>query len=138
MQLKRDTDYALRMLLYLARQEDSGESGIAVPEISRQTSIPVAVASRLCKKLENARLLKMVESAGHRAQFAPHNDVLDKTVFDVICAAEGNCSLFAVFDKTTELYAAGKDVFETIERKLADALAHITIGELKENIKNFL
>ena len=58
MQLKRDTEYALRILMCVARQEDGRMTAL---EISKRTAVPASIAARLCQKMTDAKLMKSVD-----------------------------------------------------------------------------
>ena len=137
MQLKRDTDYALRILLCIAKQEDIDKNGMTISELSKGTSVPQTIAIRLCEKMKDAKLLNAAGTNENITLYSLHKGAINKTVFDVIRAIEGGINLFAVFDRSTELYASGKDYFEDTEQKLADSLKQKTIRGLNEKRKKF-
>lgn len=58
MQLKRDTDYALRILLCVAKENSQNGEGMTAIELSKSVSVPAAITARLCRKLAEAKLLR--------------------------------------------------------------------------------
>lgn len=110
---------------------------MTVAEIRKNTSVPSTIATRLCKKLTEGKLLRMVESDGRSARYALHRNAMKKTMLDVICVVEGCSGLFAAFDHSTELYQICKDCFEETDRLLTGSLRELTLGELKEKSKKY-
>lgn len=132
MQLKRDTDYALRLLLCISKQASDNGNGITILELSKYTSVAPTIAVRICKKLRDAKLIKEGNANGSITSYILCKGALNKTVFDIIRVVEGNSNLFAVFDRTTELYFSAKDYFDDTELLLTNALKRMTIRDLKE------
>ena len=110
---------------------------MTILELSKGTSVPQTVAIRLCEKMKDAKLLNAAGTNENITLYSLHKGAINKAVSDVICAIEGGINLFAVFDRSTELYASGKDYFEDAEQKLADSLKQKTIRGLNEKRKKF-
>ena len=127
MQLKRDTDYALRLMLGVAKY--AGENGILLAELCRYASVPQTIAARLCSKLVKAGLLKDNKANNQPLYFAGDN-IQNKTLLDVVQVIEGTVDMFAVFDHSTELYACGKHEFALSERQLESSLSGISLKKL--------
>ncbi len=127
MQLKRDTDYALRLMLGVAKYAD--ENGILLVELCRHASVPQTIASRLCSKLVKTGFLRE-NKAGSQSLYFAGDDIRNKTLLDVVQAIEGTADMFAVFDHSTELYACGKYEFALAERQLAESLGGISLQRL--------
>lgn len=138
MQLKRDVDYALRLLLCVAKQKQTKgkKNGLTVLELSKNTAIPMTIVSRLCNKMKEERLLKVQELCTNNIEYTIGRNTLNKTLFDVIRAIEGCSGLFSVFDKSTALYKHCQPYFEKIERQFEVSLEDITLKELLEKIEN--
>lgn len=135
MQLKRDTDYALRILLYAAKQNTTNGLGMTASEFGKNTSVPVTIAARLCRTLTDAEFLNATDSSEGCVRYALRQSALKKTILNVICAVEDQGDLFAVFDRSTELYAICKDYFNEVDQQFSDSLKSITIAELLGNVK---
>ncbi len=129
MQLKRDTDYALRLLLCAVKYADQKNS-ITLFELCSRTAVPITIASRLCHKLSEAQLISEYIIGG-RAHYTVYDDALSKTLFDVIQAVEGNGSLFSVFDRSTEMFSCCRQYFQAAEQCLTDSLKGLTLQDLK-------
>lgn len=129
MQLKRDTEYALRILMCVAGQKDGG---ITVLEISKHTAVPASITARLCQKMTDAGLMKSVSISKKSTGYLISEDALNKTLYDVISVVEGHSELFAVFDRTTEMFSAGLQYFEGTEEKFTDLLKQLTLQKLKD------
>ena len=124
MQLKRDTEYALRLLFGAAKY--AGESGITLSELCKHTAVPRTIASRLCAKLVEAKLLneKMIET---KPVYFACKDIYEKTLFDIVLATEETLNLFAVFDQSSEMYISCKSDFDLAQQKFANCLQQIKI-----------
>lgn len=127
MQLKRDTDYALRLMLGVAKYAD--ENGIPLAELCRHSSVPQTIATRLCSKLVKAGFLKDNKANNQLLYFAGDN-IQNRTVLDVVRAIEGTTDMFVVFDHSTELYACGKHEFALSQRQLESSLSDIRLKKL--------
>lgn len=134
MQLKRDTDYALRILLFIAKQKSQDGAGVTIAELSKNTAVPTTITSRLCRKLSDAGFLDPVDKC---TKYTIPYSALKKTILDVICAVEGYGNLFAVFDPSTELYAICKDYFGQVNQQLENSLKSITVADLIDKTKKF-
>lgn len=133
MQLKRDTDYALRILFCLTKQYGGKKEKLTIQELCQNTRIPKTIVFRLCCKLEEANLLKTTDTAEGYTSYSIESETLNKTVWDVIQATEGNCNIFAIFDRSTELFCHCKDSFEDTNRLLTEALKCMTLKEFQKN-----
>ncbi len=130
MQLKRDTDYALRLLLCAARNADP--KGISLQELCRQTLVPRTIAARLCHTLAQENILKENSIESH-LYYSFNYMASEKTLFDIIQTTEGTVSLFNVFDRSSEVYVDCKDNLRMIEQWFASGLKQISIQDLSEN-----
>ena len=134
MQLKRDVDYSLRILLCIMQNKklNTEKCGMTVFELSRLTDIPVTIVSRLCKKMQGAKWLKAIKPTDGNVKYTYYNDTRNKTLFDVIQVVEGHSDLFSVFDKSTDFYSSCKAYFDSAEQKFVSCLTAISIQELKD------
>lgn len=132
MQFKRDTDYALRLLLCAARQRQADPPEIPVQVLSREAQVPLTIANRLCAKMVDAELLRTVNSAGNARGYLLSENAMSRTLYDVVCAIEGHSDLFAVFDQSTELFSNGQVHFQAAEGQFESALSKVTLQQLIE------
>lgn len=137
MQLKRDTDYALRIILYIVKQSEPEKTWLSIYDLSKNTAVSPAIIARLCRSLAEAKILNVTPSTDKTVKFALRRGAMKKTVLDIIRAVEGHNDLFAVFNRSTELYCICKDYFDETEQQFTDSLEALTIMQLKEKSKNF-
>lgn len=130
MQLKRDTDFALRLLLCAAEQGCKETNAIPLQTLSTRAKVPVTIAGRLCTKMADSGLLQYVCKPGGARGYLPAPDLCGKTLYDVICAIEGHDDLFAIFDKSTALFVNGIECFELTEQRFEDAMNLVTLRQL--------
>lgn len=128
MQLKRDTDYAIRILLILAESAQNGKDsqGIELKTICEKTDVPRRIALRLCSLLSNTGFIGKRGSDGDMT-YVPERSLLKKNLLEIIDAVEGQSNLFAVFDRRAEIYTRYGYVFEAVNDALANELNKITI-----------
>ena len=127
MQLKRDTDYALRLLLCAAKQTCGKTSGISLQDLSKETMVPTTIANRLCLKMTDANLLRAATHSGKTKRYLLGKEVMNKTLYDVV---EEHNDIFAVFDRSTELFSSGGSYFQMVEQQLEGALNKVTLQHL--------
>ena len=128
MQLKRDTDYAIRILLVMAEPALSKKElqGLDLKTICEKTSVPRQIAIRLCGLLFDAGFIKKEETDGSTT-YISESDLLEKTVLDIIDAVEGQSNLFAVFDRRAEIYTKYGFALASVNAALSDELNKISI-----------
>ena len=128
MQLKRDTDYAIRILLVMAEPALNKKElqELDLKTICEKTSVPRQIAIRLCDLLSDAGFIKKEETDGNTI-FIQENNLLEKTVLDIIDAVEGQSNLFAVFDRRAEIYTKYGFALASVNAALSDELNKITI-----------
>ncbi len=101
MQLKRDTDYALRLWLCIFKSK----SEMTLVELCKATAVPKTIALRLCQRLLEANLLSVTGDGDTGSSYFISPSAANMTLFDLIQAVEGSCKLFAVFDQTNAQYS---------------------------------
>ena len=103
MQLKRDTDYAIRILYCLRQNGDVGHTGerkgMTLSEIAMQTGTPKLVAGRVCESLKEKGMIAAAGQDRAERSYCSTETQSEYSLLDVIEAVEGTCQLFAVFDK---------------------------------------
>lgn len=147
MQLKRDNDYAIRILVAAAQaQLRDPNKGSTVFELSKATSVPITIVSRLCEKLCAARLMKAKKplktvtksylrtNVKNNVKYFLYKNTPKKSLWDIIQAIEGDNRLFSVFDQSSELYCACREYFEAIETDLCNSLDNVCIKDLLKMI----
>lgn len=127
MQLKRDTDYAFRILLVMAESATDKEfQGLKAKEICEKTDVPRQIVLRLCNLLSAMGFIKKDE-ADKSTIYIPESDLPKKTLLDVIQVIEGQTNLFAVFDRRTEIYQRYGFMTESVNNILSNELSKITL-----------
>lgn len=88
MQIKRETDYAIRCLFYLAGREDDL---VMVEEIAQEMAIPKSFAAKILQKLARAGLVTSCQGVkgGFRLAKAPE----EVSFYDVMVVTEGPLAL---------------------------------------------
>ncbi|KAF0179879.1 MAG: BadM/Rrf2 family transcriptional regulator [Nitrospirae bacterium] len=88
MQIKRETDYAIRCLFYLAGREDDL---VMVEEIAQEMAIPKSFAAKILQKLARGGLVTSCQGVkgGFRLAKAPE----EVSFYDVMVVTEGPLAL---------------------------------------------
>ena len=129
-QLKRETDYALRILLYIGQRcsdETAPCEGVSIFDISSQTGIPRIRAGRICGYLKETGLIRETASETHETLYAPGEGLLQRSLLDIIAVTEYNTHLFAVFDRQSQLYRSQARQFQKIEAEIEEILSNIPL-----------
>ena len=143
MQLKRDTDYAVRILycLYLRHTDDDSnvKNGLTLSEIAMQARVPKAVAGRICEYMAEKGFIFLVDdqTAVEKTYYSTEK-LLSYSLRDIIKAVEGTVEIFAVFDQRTEMYKKCGDQLLKIQEKTEGLLTRATLEtlfDLKTTIK---
>ena len=96
MQITRETDYAIRCVLYLTSQTDRI---VMVDEIAREMATPKSFLAKILQKLVKADIARSFR--GVKGGFKLSREPRDITFLDVIEAVEGSIALNAcVLDRT--------------------------------------
>lgn len=108
MQLKRDTEYALRILNAIARSSDIRKDppyiGVPLSEIRALSGVPGVAIDRICSKLESAGLIACQKEKSGEKVYTAASDLRQKSLLDVIRTTEQGIPLFAVFDKDSGFF----------------------------------
>ncbi len=138
MQLKRDTEYALRIMISLAEylKEEGGSSGISSAELISGAGIPKISFNRICKSLEEKGLiLKKTDSEGN-VWVCPGRDFWDQSIFSIGMAVEGNMDIFAVFDRRSEFMKKYGEKLKETQKNLTLVLSEETLKNMAESKHN--
>jgi len=90
MQITRETDYAMRCILYLSAQPDKV---VMVDEVSREMATPKSFMAKILQKLVKAGVVKSFR--GVKGGFQLNRQPKDINLLDVIEAIEGVVALNA-------------------------------------------
>lgn len=127
MQLKRDTEYALRILFTVAGATDP--RGITRTEIRNRSGLPRAGVNRICDRLESAGLITCRREDNGEGVYAAAADLFRKSLLDVICAVEQGVPLFAVFEKGSAFFSQNEGRLTTLQGKVEALLDEEKLGD---------
>lgn len=138
MQLKQDSDYALRILLKIGNRygdQNTAFCGMSLSELSIGTGIPRVRVERICKSLKSDSLLLEEKRVGKELRYYPAAGFEQRSLLDAIKTVERGVRLFALFDRKNELYRTAGAQLQELQDTVERAMAGITIGDLlrKEN-----
>ena len=132
MQFKRDTEYALRILDAIAGGTGPGEPprvGATINEISARAGVPRAGAGRICSRLESAGLITRRREDSGDVVYAAASALLQKSLYDVVCATEQGIPLFAVFNKNSDFFLRNEKRLLHLQEKTERLLEKETLGD---------
>lgn len=87
--LRRNTDYALRLLIGLARRQD--EASVATRTLAEEQEVPFQLACKLMQQLHAAKLVESV--MGAKGGFRLGRDPAEISLLDVVEVIQGRLSL---------------------------------------------
>jgi Rrf2 family protein len=130
MQITRQADYAMRAVLYLAKQ--GSERRISTSQIAVEQQIPPSFLAKIVSQLSVAGLLQT--SRGARGGVSLARKPADITVLEVVEAIDGPILLnecvagggTCAFGDTCPLH----DIFCTAQAELVGRLEHTTFGSV--------
>ena len=132
MQLKRDTEYAMRIMVYIAESLKKNENRTGAPssDVIANTGIPMITFNRICGRLaDNGMIRKDIGDDGEKWLY-PGDRFWEESILSIGEAVEGNMKIFAIFDKNSYLLQSyGKKLLET-QSSLDQILSGITLASL--------
>lgn len=140
MQLKRDTDYALRILFCLKdtliSDTHTRQKSIPLTKLSSEIKVPKITTKRICDSLVEKGLIHVhAESGiGGRTYYVTHF-MLKHSLLDVVEAVEHTGKIFAVFDKSSYLYKQCENALERAQGEYEKLLADTLLEQLLEEDK---
>ncbi|MBQ8975461.1 MAG: Rrf2 family transcriptional regulator [Oscillospiraceae bacterium] len=134
MQLRRDTDYAVRILFCIKEDYDRRKrkgSGLTLSEIAAHVGIPKLVAGRLCERLSAGGIIKSkMEQESEEKIYYTTDGLSSKSLLDVIEVMEETGKIFAVFDKRSSMYKSCEDSLQQVQSSLENVLKGTALKEL--------
>lgn len=130
MHITLETDYAIRIILYLARTEQR----VDAKKIAEETDVTLRFALKILRKLVASELIKSFKGikGGYEIARSPKKINL----YDIICVVEGDCFLSRCLDvrigcnrDMTRSCKVRKE-FGRISKMLKDELSAVTIESL--------
>ncbi len=133
MQLKMSTDYALRIMMYIANAEGT----VTSKELSEKLSISQSLIFKICKKLSNSGMIKI--TTGVQGGFSMQKRPEDISVFEIIDLFEPTVRLNRCLESdeycsrcATNICPAHK-FFCKLQKELEEELSSTTLKDLIEN-----
>lgn len=128
--IKKDTDYAMRMLAYLAL--NNGKSPIPARKLATAGDVPEDFAYKILRKLTRAGLA--VGSMGSRGGFKLGKAPKDITLLDVVSAVQGDISVRKCCLANDACDRQGicdiSKVLGSIQNSLTGSLQKITVADI--------
>lgn len=132
--IKRDSDYALRALVYLAVKEGSV---VSATEIASEQDIPLGFLQKLLQKCIRAGLV--ISHRGPQGGFTLARDPGEITVAEAVCAMQGplvmNKCLLGKHGCSRGNTCPLKSRWLGIEAQIADFMNSVTLKELVSEVK---
>ena len=133
--VRRNTDYALRMMVHLARCY--GSESVSCRAISDQQDVPYQLSCKLMQKLHNAGLVK--SSMGSQGGFSLKKHPLKISLLDIIEAIQKtvclNRCLLTVSACSRQKNCTVRPRLAGLQKYLSNFLNHIILAELAEGSK---
>ncbi len=132
MQLKRDTDYALRILTCAAERKKNKRTfsgGLTLQDLSMYTGMPRVSVDRICRCLEKKKLLIKATGVKNETVYFATERSDELSLLDIIAAVEQETDLFAVFDKKSDMYRTQEEKFSDIQHRMEEYLSQIKVND---------
>lgn len=130
MQLKRESDYTLRIAIFLTREQIAEENkGIKFKNVCAQTGVPLTVAKRICGMLAEKNLIEIIDD-NSCVMIMAKPGLKNKTIYEILDISDDGGSVFAVFNRKNKQYENCGSVFNTIDDQIHRSFKQITVGTL--------
>jgi len=134
--VKKDTDYAMRMLAYLAQND--GKSPVPARKLAAAGDVPEDFAYKILRKLTRAGLA--VGSLGSHGGFKLGKAAKDITLLDVVSAIQGELSVrkccLAVDACPRQRTCNISQVLSELQDNLNGSLKKITLADVLKEANN--
>jgi len=132
MQLKRDTEYAMRIMIYIAelQKENGQQAGVPSSNMIAKAGIPIVSFNRISDRLEEKGLIRKEASVEGESWLYPGSGFWKQSILSIGEAVEGNMKIFDVFDRNSYISQTyGKVLLET-QRDLEQILSEKTLESI--------
>ena len=133
MQLKRDTEYALRILYAVAErsapEDEPSRGGATLNEISALSGVPRAGTDRVCPLLASAGFLTSRTENGGDVLYAAAEDLSDRSLIDLAAVTEQGFPLFAVFDRDSAFFSRNGRRLARLQRRAEKLFGGESLGK---------
>ena len=136
MNLKKDTEYALRILSCLYNSgcvaiPFNSKKGMSLYDLCIKTGIPRISLQRVCEKLKAKDLIAYIRADdNHSIRYQTIKDIEYCSLLSVIEALERQCRMFLLFDQKTAYYHDNRHVFKGIDERYRRFFDTILLKEL--------
>jgi len=132
MQLKRDTEYAMRIMVYIAEHlKQSGKrTGTPSSTVIANTGIPMVTFNRICSRLEDNGMIRKEISKDGEKWLYPGNGFWKQSILSIGEAVEGNMKIFVIFDKKSYLSQSYGEKLQEIQNSLDQILSETTLASI--------
>lgn len=130
MQVTRESDYAIRSVLYLARQPFNKVS--FVNEIAEEYEIPRSFLAKILQKLVKAKIVRSYR--GVKGGFSLAKQSREITFLDVLESVEGKLAMnVCLVDRkrcSFSRHCPSRDVWSTVQNTIAVSLKKVNFEDL--------
>ena len=132
MQLKRDTEFAMQIMVCIAerQKEDKKMTGVPTSEVITETRIPLVTFQRICGYLEERQLIRKETMADGDSRLYPGKNFWGQSLLSIAEAVEGNMQIFVIFNRNTSLVQKYGAVFKDAQKEVSKSLSNITLDML--------
>ena len=130
MHITLETDYAIRIMLYLAKMDQ----WVDAKKISEETDVTLRFALKILRKLVAEDLVKSFKGIKGGYEIARNSKQI--SLYDVVCVIEGDCYLSRCLDTAVGCnrqkvkVCKVKKEFGRISKMLKDELSMVTLDTL--------
>jgi len=130
MQLKRETDYALRLLIKMSGGAVCADSVKSVRELCVEADVPYIIASRILSNLKEKGVVCIADSEKSKSGYYLNENASRLSLYELILIIEGNAELFAVFDKSNSAYDLCRERLLMTEKEVQYRLCDVSLTDL--------
>ena len=133
MQLKRDTEYALRIQFCFESgnaQEEAPSQSLTINELCVGTGIPRIGLVRICARLEEAGFIRSETGETGEVCYRHTDSLKNATLLDIIRVTEPGSQLFGVFDRSSLFYKAREHQLQAYQDRFEQFLSQLTMGSI--------
>lgn len=130
MYFKRDTDYAIRIILSLAKAKKNGVPGLMLREICHETNTPMAAARRMLGILTENKIVCLFEQQGRGGIYYLGKKPDEINIMDIFRTVETNADILGNFEKDNIIYRQYSELLPYIERSIYKQFENLTIKKI--------
>lgn len=131
MRLQITTDYAIRIILYMAQREGQV---LAAEAVARELGITYSYFNKVAHKIRSAGLLKSVQGPG--GGYCIGKNAADIALYDIVTVMEGKICINRCLEEdgfcsrsATQICPVHK-TFEALQNQIIDTLSNVRISDL--------